>query len=344
VTQSASEITVTPARDYGNEVGQGWPVVVEPAPGELLSSWLHRLAMANGIPPQYFGRVLDVAGGDWSAKLDRDLPGRILNLLVERTRLPTEDIDGLALNRDPLTRLRMRQTTGSGDARASTARVNRLQYCPACLKEDRAPFFRRGWTLATRVSCFRHGCSLRDQCPACGGGIAPSRQNRLLRQQFCVWCDADLRKPTLPAEYDVQRLERLIDDLLRMHVAGHGRHGKTSLPAILGAACFTFNGQPTSISRLPHRVRYILFRQLADGMTHLQKRSVHPAIDLWTCIARAAPKHSDLVASLSAEITSQITPGTKTRSRHPDLADLQQVIVRLHSNRRTSLATAMPAN
>lgn len=268
--------------------------------------------MANGIPPQYFGRVLDVAGGDWSAKLDRDLPGRILSLLVERTGLPAEDIDGLALHRDPMARLRLRQIIESGSARASTARVNRLQYCPACLKEDRAPFFRRGWSLATRVSCFRHGCRLRDHCPACGGGIAPARQNRLLPQHFCVWCDADLRKPTLPA--------------------------------MLGAACFTFNGQPTSISRLPHRVRYALFRQLADGMTHLKKRSVHPAIDLWTRIARAAPKHSDLVASLSAEITSQITPGTKTRSRHPDLAELQQVIVRLHSNRRTSLATAMPAN
>jgi hypothetical protein len=148
----------------------------------------------------------------------------------------------------------------------------------------------------------------------------------------------------LPAEYEVQRLERLIDDLLRMHVAGHGGHGKTSLPATLEAACFTFNGAPTPISRLPHRVRYVLFRQLAEGMTHLQKRSVHPAIDLWTSIALAAPKHSDLVASLGAEITSQITPGSKTRSRLPDLADLQQVIVRLHSSRRTSLATAMPAN
>lgn len=124
MNQSASEITVTPARDYGNEVGQGWPGVVAPAPGELLSSWLHRLAMANGIPPQYFGRVLDVAVGDWSAKLDRDLPGRILSLLVERTRLPAEEIDGLALHRDPLARLRVRQITGSGDARTSTARVN----------------------------------------------------------------------------------------------------------------------------------------------------------------------------------------------------------------------------
>ena len=336
MTQSASEITVTPARDYGNEVGQGWPGVVAPAPGELLSSWLHRLAMANGIPPQYFGRVLDIVGGDWSAKLDRDLPGRTLSLLVERTGLPAEDIDGLALNRDPLARLRLRQIIGSGSARASTARVNRLQYCPACLKEDRAPFFRRGWTLATRVSCFRHGCSLRDQCPACGGGIAPSRQNRLLRQHFCVWCDADLRKPTLPAEYDVQRFERLIDDLLRLHVAGHGRHGKTSLPVMLGAACFTFKGEPTSISRLPHRVRYVLFCQLADGMPHLQKRSEHPAIDLWTRIALATPKHSDLVASLRAEITSQITPQAKTRSRHPDLAGLQLAINRLHSNGRAS--------
>ena len=344
MNQSASEITVTPARDYGNEVGQGWPGVVAPAPGELLSSWLHRLAMANGIPPQYFGRVLDVAVGDWSAKLDRDLPGRILNLLVERTGLPAEDIDGLALNRDPLARLRLRQIIGSGDAGTYTSLVGRLQYCPVCLKEDHEPYFRRGLTLATRVSCFRHGCRLRDHCPACGGGIAPSRQNRLLPQHFCVWCAADLRKPTLPAEYDVLRLERLIDDLLRMHVAGHGGHGKTSLPTTLGAACFTFNGESTPISRLPHRVRYILFRQLAHGMTHLQKRSVHPAIYLWTRIALAAPKHSDLVASLSAEITLQITPGPKTRSRLPDLADLQQVIVRLHSNRRTSLATAMPAN
>jgi len=255
VTQAVSQITVTPARDYGNEVGQGWPGVVAPAPGELLSSWLHRLALANGVPPQYFGRVLDVAGGDWSAKLDRDLPGRVIDLLVERTGLPAEDIDGLALHRDPLARLRLRQITGSGDARTSTARVNRLQYCPACLKEDREPFFRRGWSLATRVSCFRHGCRLRDHCTACGGGIAPARQNRLLPQHFCVWCDADLRKPTLPAEYDVQRLERLIDDLLRMHVAGHGGHGKTSLPTTFGAACFAFNGAPTPISRLPHRVR-----------------------------------------------------------------------------------------
>ncbi len=344
MTQATSEITVTPARDYGNEVGQGWPGVVAPAPGELLSSWLHRLATANGIPPRYFGRVLDVAGADWSAKLDRDLPGRSLSLLVERTGLPAEDIDRLALHRDPLARLRVRQITGSGDARASTARVNRLQCCPACLKEDRAPFFRRGWSLATRVSCFRHGCRLRDRCPACGGGIAPSRQNRLLPQHFCVWCDADLRKPTLPAEYNVQRLERLIDDLLRMHVAGHGRHGKTSLPAMLGAACFTFNGEPKSISRLPIRDRYHFFRQLTEGMMPLQKYSEHPTIELWIRIALAASKHSDLVASLSAEISSQITPGTKKRSRHPDLAALQQAIIRLHSNRRTSLATTTPGN
>ncbi|WP_074837538.1 TniQ family protein [Marinovum algicola] len=344
MNQSASEITVTPARDYGNEVGQGWPVVVAPVPGELLSSWLHRLAMANGIPPQYFGRVLDVAVGDWSAKLDRDLPGRILNLLVERTRLPTEDIDGLALNRDPLARLRLRHNSGSGDPGTSTAQFNRLQYCPVCLKEDLAPYFRRGWTLATRVSCFRHGCRLRDHCPTCRGGIAPVRQNRLLPQHFCVWCDADLRKPTLPAEYNVHRLERLLDDLLRMHVAGHGLHGRTSLPAMLGTVCFTFDGEPKSISRLPIRDRYLFFRQLTEGMMPLQKYSEHPAIELWTRIALAASKHSDLVASLSAEILSQITPGTKKRSGHPDLTALQRAIIRLHSNRRTSLATTTPGN
>lgn len=29
--------------------------------------------------------------------------------------------------------------------------------------------------MASRISCFRHGCGLRDRCPACRGALAPSR-------------------------------------------------------------------------------------------------------------------------------------------------------------------------
>ncbi len=37
-----------------------WPVVASPEPDELISSWLHRLAFGNGVPPKAFGPALDL--------------------------------------------------------------------------------------------------------------------------------------------------------------------------------------------------------------------------------------------------------------------------------------------
>lgn len=58
MTSTAPRIYVSPARRYSVAAGHRWPVEVRPAPGELLSSWLHRVAHANGVPPRYFGAVL----------------------------------------------------------------------------------------------------------------------------------------------------------------------------------------------------------------------------------------------------------------------------------------------
>ena len=63
---------------------------------------------------------------------------------------------------------------------ACRSRSTWTQYCALCLAEDRAPFFRRSWQLASRISCFRHGCGLRDRCPACRGGMAPFAQKELI--------------------------------------------------------------------------------------------------------------------------------------------------------------------
>ncbi len=84
---SAPRITVSPARRYRVAAGHRWPVDVRPAPGELLSSWLHRLAHANGVPPRYFGAVLGVAGETWSAQLDRHLPDSVRRLLLDHTSI-----------------------------------------------------------------------------------------------------------------------------------------------------------------------------------------------------------------------------------------------------------------
>lgn len=311
---------------------------VAPAPGELLSSWLHRLALANGVPARYFGRVLGLKGASWSSRLDRNLPEHVLDFLVERTLIPAADIASLALVPDPLVRLRLRLLTVSQARQASGPQVTRLQYCPACLREDHAPYFRRGWTLATRVTCFRHGCQLRDTCPTCGGGIAPSRQDRLVPQQICVWCGGDLCKSTTRTEHDVLQLERLIDDLLRLHVAGHRLPGKTSLPTLLATACFTFGAELKSIANLPIRDRLRLFRQLADGPMPFHWPCENPSTALWARIARTAPTVPGLTSSLTRKVIFRQSVGQDTRPARPDLTDLLQAIARLQSNRHLGQA------
>ena len=338
MNRSSPGITVTPARRYASEVGRGWPVDVAPAPGELLSSWLHRLALANGVPARYFGRVLGLRGASWSTRLDRALPEHVLNFLVEQTRVPAEDIAGLALVPDPLARLRLRLLTVSQARQASGPQVTSLQYCPACLREDHAPYFRRGWTLATRVTCFRHGCQLRDICPTCGGGVAPSRQDRLVPQQICVWCGGDLRKATARAEHDVQQLERLLNDLLRLHVAGHRLPGKTSLPTLLGSACFTFGDELKSMAHLSIRDRLRLFRQLTDGPMPFHWQCENPGAALWARIARTAPTFPGLASSFSKRVILRNSAEQNTRPARPDLTDLLQAIGRLQSNRRSRQA------
>ncbi len=47
-----------------------WPVVVQPQPDELLSSFMHRIAFANGLPARRFGDELGFGEGLWSPRLD----------------------------------------------------------------------------------------------------------------------------------------------------------------------------------------------------------------------------------------------------------------------------------
>ena len=100
------------------------------------------------------------------------------------------------------------------------ARRNRstwMQYCPLCLANDDAPYFRKQWRLASRISCFVHGCGLRDRCPACRRGIASFDLGDLVPQHFCARCGFDLRNaPKASVKASARRLERAIVDMWRV--------------------------------------------------------------------------------------------------------------------------------
>ncbi len=339
MTSTAPRITVSPAHRYGLATGRRWPVDVKPAPGELLSSWLHRLAHANGAPPRYFGAVLGAAGGAWSAQLDRHLPDAVRRLLLDHTSICPEEIDGLCLANGPLSILRLRLRTRPQDAGTSTAQSSWLQFCPTCLREDAVPYFRRSWTLATRVSCFRHGCRLRDRCPSCGQGLAPFKRDRLVPQQYCAFCDAHLAKPTGPASLGARRLERLIDDLLRLDSAGRAQGDRKSLAARLMRYPVPFGPATSTIPFLSHRVRYDFFRRLSEQQIEARDPTERGPLTLWFRLARTAENHNGLVRMLTDQLSETAGLGLASSSREPDLAALLRTAIRLREDRSTPVTT-----
>ncbi|NKX68265.1 TniQ family protein (plasmid) [Labrenzia sp. 5N] len=256
---------------YRDVVSQRWPVIVAPQSEELLSSWLHRLAIANGVAPRDFARVLGPGSGPgsglWTASLDLRLPAPVAACLLTHTGVSRQKLVAMSLKRSAwrplLLPLRSRGRRG---------RSTWLQYCPCCLAEDAQPYFRRRWRLATWISCPDHGCGLRDRCRSCGSGIAASDQPDLAPQHLCVRCGFDLRRaPKVAVSTSARRLERCIDDICRLEaVTGRltgtltGNLGGSPLvqslqrlPAIAGLA-------PTSpLSGLSTSARRRCFEQLA---------------------------------------------------------------------------------
>lgn len=222
--RAEARFVVEPQPRYRDLQADRWPVTVAPQADELLSSWLHRLALANGVASRHFGDVLGLGAGMWSARLDLALPDGALDVLHQQTRVARERIAMMTLSADSGTTLLLplRQVVRR---QASTW----LQFCPDCLAGDDAPYFRRSWRWATRISCFEHGCGLRDRCPGCGDGVAAFAQRDLIAQHFCSRCGHDLRiaaRVRLLAA--TRRKAKVIDDLRRFEAA-RGFAAKSSL-------------------------------------------------------------------------------------------------------------------
>jgi hypothetical protein len=151
----------------------------------------------------------------WSARLDLRLPRHIAALFCDRSSVTHVAISAMAMTGWALSPLLLPLRENTRRHRSTW-----MQYCPLCLAADEAPYFRRQWRLASRVSCFAHGCGLRDRCPACRCGIAPFNQGELVPQHFCARCGFDLRAaPKASVKAAARRLERAIADICRVELA-----------------------------------------------------------------------------------------------------------------------------
>jgi len=183
---------------YRDLLSGHWPVVAHPEPDELLSSWLHRLAVGNGVPPKAFGPALDLGSGAWSGRLDLVLPAPVRDQLVRCTGVTSEAVGGMTLAGVGARALVLPLRSDLSPGRRGRRQAAWLQFCPRCLVEDAQPYFRRDWRLATTIACPRHGGRLLDRCPSCKQGLAPFAQDSLRSQTECAACGFDLAAAKAP--------------------------------------------------------------------------------------------------------------------------------------------------
>ena len=260
---------------YEDVVGDHWPVAVGPQTDELLSSWLHRLAIANGVAPRAFADVLGLGDGMWSPRLDVRLPHEVAVWLSARTGVRREAISAMATTDRALGPLLL--------PLRAIARRNRstwIQYCALCLADDRAPYFRRSWRLASRISCFTRGCGLRDRCPVCRGGIAPFAQAEVTPQCVCVFCGFDLRcAAKISVKAAARRLDRSLDDLCKAEMARGSPILHERVARVLRAPVVAGVSAGSCLTNLPASARIRCYEQL-----------VQRADDGWAAADAVAPR------------------------------------------------------
>ncbi|RVC84037.1 hypothetical protein EN745_00385 [Mesorhizobium sp. M4A.F.Ca.ET.022.05.2.1] len=303
-----------------------WPVSIDPKPDELLSSWLHRLAIANGLAPRSFAGVLGRGDGMWSPRLDLRLLPHVAAQLSEQTGVPHEAISALAMTGCALTPLLLPLRE-----KADRNRSTWMQYCPRCFADDEVPYFRSCWRLATRISCFVHGRGLRDRCPACRSGVAAFDQGELVPQHFCARCGFDLRRASkVFVKAPARRLERSIDDICRVEMA----KGSTTIgdltSRLLRAPIIAGVSLGKTLTNLSTSSRIRCFEWLADKHVSWLTEDEDDAVARRRRLVLAAGGHDRLIAHFADFMDKhQASPrSVRSPSTGADLAALLEAYSR----------------
>lgn len=193
------------------------PLRPRPLPDESLTSWLRRLAVPNCTDVPSFFETFWPKRALLARDLDKWGPDFLLADLAQLTALPLEVLrettlrpyEGVLFESIPAAG-RCRWVLPLGIANRVRTRFGQ-QWCPRCLEEDAAPYYRRRWRLAIASSCPAHGVILKDRCHACG---RPAMLHKG-KPHRCIGCDADRREaPTVTGDGPALVLEFRLGQIL----------------------------------------------------------------------------------------------------------------------------------
>ena len=208
--------------------GKIWPAHPHPLPDEILSSWIVRVAAANGVRLQPLCWMLfGNAQSPWNRDIDRNAPPWLLKAFSQHTGINYWDIFHTTLVTYRTRLYPRRQSVGQlrwilpvkhhGMQRTAFGQ----QFCPECLATDEIPYFRKQWRVALFSYCPEHHVELHDACPACGEPVAIYRGDfgRELRNarpmHVCHVCEHDFRgAERKKAFFPDEGLRQVFDELL----------------------------------------------------------------------------------------------------------------------------------
>lgn len=225
--------------------GKLWPAHPKPEPDELLSSWLIRLAAANGQKLHTFCAISFPGVHLWNRDLDKGCTASFLQVMAERSGETEEHVRKTALRSFEGVLYERHNSNGNSQwilpvgVYRRTRRAYGLQYCPACLQDDREPYFRKQWRLACMTVCTKHKLCLQDHCTSCFSPVIPHRLEMGTRPRYtletlntCWHCRKDLIQQASTVEAD-EREWRAAQFVEKSLALGYTLIGEKHEPSLL---------------------------------------------------------------------------------------------------------------
>lgn len=149
-----------------------WPVRPKPLPGEVLSSWLSRIAAGNALSLQQFRNISLPRVPRQGADLDLIGDDGFLSAISAGAAVPADEVRSRSYAGDEGTVYSRARTGGCPEwvvpltGTEDTLQRASIPFCPACLAADPVPYYRKAWRYAFAPICPTHGL-LVHHCPAC---------------------------------------------------------------------------------------------------------------------------------------------------------------------------------
>ena len=229
------------------------PLHPQPQPLESFSSYITRLAEANGL--QSINELATLAGARWSRVYARpDYPCLPYEGLARIAGCTEEVLEQMTFQNlaqrfscptHPMPLRRFLQGSLAPN----------LRYCPRCLAEHSPPYYRLPWRFLAVQGCHRHHCVLLDQCGHCGFSLPlVTRSPRMAR---CSSCRRGLRTcqvSSLTAEAAQSVLRHTITLELLLSSKQRKQVNSNEMPTVEIGKCFAMlrQGQHLSMAQVVH--------------------------------------------------------------------------------------------